>query len=482
MKLKPLGKTGLNSSVCGFGTYRIQDNEQHILSLEKALKNGVNLIDTSTNYSDGESETTVGKVLQKLINEGSLKREDVIVVSKAGYIQGQNLNIIVQKEQMGMGYKGIVKCSEEMWHCFDPEFIKDQISVSLKRTGQEYIDVYLVHNPEYFLIYAHIDDLDELRNLYYKRLELAFEQLEKEVQNGRIKFYGVSSNTFGLNPHAKEFTSLEKLIEIANLISPDNHFAVIQSPLNLVEKGAASIKNQQNNTLTVLELAEKSNIGVLTNRPLNAVAENSLFKLSEIECKYDVNEHELKEYMQQLMELEKYIREKVLRKLKKQDYDPMVECLSIGEDLLKSFGTYQNLESLGFDRDRLFVVRMKFAIRRLHELLKLKDEAKENLKKYDEAIIQLFELYESFIATGINEIRRPIIEQINKYLSEKAIDLSLSQKAVLANISLKQVSCCLVGMRAEKYVDEVLDIVEFDKEEKIIDFYTGNTDSNLVHN
>ncbi|MGD8779585.1 MAG: aldo/keto reductase [Ignavibacteria bacterium] len=473
MRFKQLGKTWLNSSVCGFGTYRVQNNEQHALALEKALKNGINLIDTSTNYSDGESEILVGKVIKKLVSEGAIKREDIILVSKAGYIQGQSLNVIFQKEQMGMGYKGIVKCSQEMWHCFDPEFIKDQITASLKRTAQEYIDVYLIHNPEYFLIYVYIDDINELRSLYYKRLELAFEQLEKEVQNGRIKSYGVSSNTFGYNTLAKEFTSLEKLIEIADSISPHNHFGVIQLPLNLIERGAAATKNQQNNSLSVLELAKKSNIGVLTNRPINAVVDNNLFKLSEIECKGDTNEIELKEYMQNLMELEKYIRDKVLRKLKRQDYDPMVDCLSISEDLLKNFGTYRTLESLAFDRDRLFIARMKFAVKRLLENLKLKEEAVENLKKYDKSIEQLFELYESFIASGINEKRNPIIEQINKFLSEKAVDLTLAQKAVLANISLDEVSCCLVGMTSVKYVDDVLEIVDFDKELKIAEFYSA---------
>ncbi len=473
MKFKQLGKTGLNSSVFGFGTYRIQNTEKHFSALEKAIKNGINLIDTATNYADGESEIVVGKVISKLINEGAVKREDIILVSKAGYIQGQNLNVVTQKEQMGIGYKGIVKCEEDMWHCFDPEFIKDQITASLKRTEQEYIDCYLIHNPEYFLIYVLIDDIDELRSIFYQKIRTAFEQLEKEVENGRIKSYGVSSNTFGCSSNSKEFTSLENMVEIADSISSDNHFSVIQCPLNLIEKGALSIKNQKDYSISVLELAEKHNIGVLTNRPINAINGNKLFNLIEIDYKYDVDENELKEYMNKILELEKYIREKILRKLKKQDYDPMVECLSISEDLLKSFGTYQRLENLTFDRDRLFVVRMKYAIQKLHEILKLKEEAKENLKKYDEVIIQLFDLYESFIAIGVNAKRKPIIEQINKFISQELVDLPLSQKALLSVSSIDSVTCCLVGMRREKYVDEVLKVVEMQKEEKIFEFYNS---------
>ena len=69
----------------GFGTYRV--GEQHSGALKAALEQGVTLIDTSTNYVNGASEETVGAVLRA----ERVRRDSVTVVSKVGYIQGQNL-------------------------------------------------------------------------------------------------------------------------------------------------------------------------------------------------------------------------------------------------------------------------------------------------------------------------------------------------------------------------------------------------------
>ena len=88
----PFGATGLTVSRLGFGTYRVGERDaEHREALLKAIRSGCNLIDTSTNYMDGESEHLVGAVLQQLIRASEVAREEIIVVSKIGYVQGQNL-------------------------------------------------------------------------------------------------------------------------------------------------------------------------------------------------------------------------------------------------------------------------------------------------------------------------------------------------------------------------------------------------------
>ena len=82
---KPLGKTGFTVSACGFGAYRIDFRvKEHYEALEYAISNGINLIDTSANYSDGGSETLIGNVLEEMINNGKLLREEIVIVSKGG--------------------------------------------------------------------------------------------------------------------------------------------------------------------------------------------------------------------------------------------------------------------------------------------------------------------------------------------------------------------------------------------------------------
>ena len=87
-----LGTTGLTVSQAGFGCYRVSIGvESHESALCYALLSGINLIDTSSNYTDGGSESLVGRVLSELTASDTLSRQSVIVVSKAGYLQGENL-------------------------------------------------------------------------------------------------------------------------------------------------------------------------------------------------------------------------------------------------------------------------------------------------------------------------------------------------------------------------------------------------------
>src|SRR5262245_64661692 len=82
----PLGRTGLTVSRLGFGGYRVNDGAPvHRSALEQALAGGVNLVDTSTNYTDGGSERLVGHVVGEAIRRGRIAREGIVVVSKVGY-------------------------------------------------------------------------------------------------------------------------------------------------------------------------------------------------------------------------------------------------------------------------------------------------------------------------------------------------------------------------------------------------------------
>jgi uncharacterized protein len=71
----------------GFGTYRVGNSKEQAQAIREALLHGVTLIDTSANYGDGDSERTIGHVVRELVAEGRLRREDLVLVSKFGYIQ-----------------------------------------------------------------------------------------------------------------------------------------------------------------------------------------------------------------------------------------------------------------------------------------------------------------------------------------------------------------------------------------------------------
>ena len=268
---RPLGSTGLACHRLGFGCYRIADgNAEHESALRNYLERGGNLIDTSANYTDGQSEVLVGRVVK------SYPRDQVIVVTKGGYIQGQNMRLAQSRL-----FPEVVEYGEGIWHCIHPDFLETQISFSSQRLELESIDVFLLHNPEYFLSHqANHKPLDAAdHNEFYRRIGQSFRFLEEQVHRGKIRWYGISSNNFGLSPSQPEQTSVARCLAEAEKIAPEHHFRVIQLPMNLYESGGALMKS--NSGETVLEFCQRRGIGVLVNRPLNASSGNRLIRLAD---------------------------------------------------------------------------------------------------------------------------------------------------------------------------------------------------------
>jgi hypothetical protein len=280
---RSFGNSGLLVSEAGFGCYRIDVSvAEHRQALEYALRSGINLIDTSANYADGGSERLVGSVMTEMIERGVLDRDQVVVVTKAGYLQGENLELSRQRKMQRQAFPDLVEYDEGLEHCIHPAFLEDQLTRSLQRLQLERIDCYLLHNPEYYLRWAAHKLLDQAaaKNEFLRRIRLAFAYLESEVRAGRIGCYGISSNTFNKEETDYDYTSLAAIWQIACEISDQHHFRVIEMPMNLLEPEALTRINQPDG-ISVLSLAAEKRLGVLINRPLNAIVNDRLVRLAE---------------------------------------------------------------------------------------------------------------------------------------------------------------------------------------------------------
>jgi hypothetical protein len=82
-------------------------------------------------------------------------------------------------------------------------------------------------------------------------------------------------------PDDPEFTSLESVCEMADAISCDHHFRLVQMPFNLLEPGAVLQANQPGGKSPLAFAAEKG-LGVLINRPLNAFGTGRLLRLVDL--------------------------------------------------------------------------------------------------------------------------------------------------------------------------------------------------------
>ena len=281
-----LGSTGLAIGRLGFGCYRVDDETPvHRAALERAIASGCSLIDTSTNYADGHSETLVGEVLADLARRDPARRREVVLVSKIGYVQGQNLALAFERERARRPFPEMVRYMDGCWHCIHPEFLRDQLTRSRRRLRVDTLDVCLLHNPEYFLSdAAHRGEapLEEARAAFYRRLRDAFAFLEEAARAGEIRFYGVSSNTCVSPAGDPEATSVSLMLAAATAAAGAKHrFRVLQLPMNLFETGAALEPNTgPDGESTALEAAAEAGLGVLVNRPLNAIVGGRLLRLA----------------------------------------------------------------------------------------------------------------------------------------------------------------------------------------------------------
>lgn len=462
---KTLGKTGLICSAVGFGSYRVDVRvAEHHAALSKAIRMGINVIDSSANYSDGYSEKLIGEVLESMITKNEITRDEIILVSKGGYIQGENYKRISEQvarlrdeiPQGGTEFAEIVKYSNGLWHSIHPDFLHDQITRSLERLNVDTIDVYLLHNPEYFLQWAVKDNMpeDEARDMYDDRIRRAFAQLEKEVAKGRIKYYGISSNTFVKAEGSVDRTSLETVMKHAG-----PHFAVIQLPMNLFEQGGVNELNHEKASLSIIDFAKRNNIGVLINRPLNAIHNQQLIRLANYPEREFPPEDDINVIVHDINLQETEFKKEILAEaeLNPQAKEAVTKLMMFGEWL----DNFRWRDLAGYDewRDLLFTVlkpRIQYVFDLLRPLAKEDKVIFKFLEEYAEAMDEVIEHITNFYTTKAAQTSNAIHDTVDEVLPSEYHELSLSQKAVLALRSVEGVSSVLVGMRSEEYVDDVV--------------------------
>jgi uncharacterized protein len=467
-----LGRSGLTVSVLGFGAYRVDTRSpEHRGALEAALRSGCNLIDTSTNYADGESEECIGATLEKSILQGGVSREEIVVVSKIGYVQGHNMELARQRETSGDPFPEMVKISEGCWHCLHPKFLDDQLSRSLERLKLACLDVCLLHNPEYFLEQAHRHGQDEqsARQEFYRRIRAAFAHLEKEVQAGRIAWYGVSSNTFGADPADPEATSLGRMLEEAGAAAQEagsgggsHHFAVAQLPMNLFEHGPFTVRKEgPAGNRSCLALAAENGIGVLVNRPLNAFHRGELIRLSDFPL--EAPGVPLDEAQDRVRALEDEFDREIGSQLRTTSGGRVGRLFDWGQQLTGTAGQIGGYEHWQSIQDHQISPRLFHAVGALRSGLpaELSGKFEAWLERYLPALGDLLAIFRSQAAASSQQRSDGIAAALNPALPEGLRGETLSRKALHAVASLAGVSSVLNGMRHPDYVADSMEILKW---------------------
>ncbi|MCW5795951.1 MAG: DUF255 domain-containing protein [Nitrospira sp.] len=471
------GATGLTASRLGFGTYRVGQREaEHREALRSALRQGCNVIDTSTNYMDGESEQLVGSVLLEMMRAGDLTREGVIVVSKIGYVQGQNLTQAQAREKSGKSYPDMVKYGDDIWHCIHPEFLADQLTLSLDRLGLATLDVCLLHNPEYFLSHAtrlggdESRDLPALRQDFYARLQRAFEYFETQVQAGRLRGYGVSSNTATSAPDDPGATSLSHMIDAAKLAATtvgalSHHFQVLQCPMNVYESGAALIKNTGiHNGSTLLEEAMRERIAVLVNRPLNAmpVQRGGVIRLADVSV--PAPEADFEAQRKKVAALEEEYRNSLAPAVAHSGQGMLpADFFRWADELTRIRGQVQGLEHWEQIEQQMIAPHVNQVLRALAEAFTgtVAEQWESWRDRYVPELLALLRILHREASEKSRLRSDELHHTMNPLLPEQRRMATLSQKALWVLASTPGVTCVLNGMRTPAYVEDALTILQW---------------------
>ena len=331
----------------GFGTYRVSiKSNEHREALLAALTAGCTLIDTSSNYTNGESEELIGDILSKN------PEFNPIIVTKAGYVQGKNLKTLADLNAAGKALEDLVDLDENLKHSIHPEFLESQLTQSLERLKKTSVDYFLLHNPEYYF-----QSEGATPGEYYARLEKAFHYCESEVKKGRIKAYGISSNNFVLPTEARDVTDLSRILEITKKMKAEN-FKMVQFPFNLIEIGALE-KLGEHGDESLLELCMKNGLISVVNRPLNAFAQNKLVRLATYENDYkNLNDEEANKTYEHAMAVLKAKWDEVSDEMATTDDFNEIEILNQFKTLWNDLPTPDAVEQVYFGHIFPFVARI----------------------------------------------------------------------------------------------------------------------------
>ena len=272
---------GITVASLGLGTYlgecTDEDDARYEAAVRRALAAGGNLLDTAINYRCQRSERAVGRALARAIADGVVRRDEVVVCTKGGFVPldgappatREAYDAYLAREFFARGVMTPADVAHG-GHSLAPSFLRDQVARSRANLGVETIDLYYLHNPE--------QQLDVLgREAFRSALRGAFETLEACVADGLVARYGVATwRAFRVPPAARGHLALVDVVAAAREVAGEgHHLAAVQLPVSLAMPEAVREPTQPvpgrpaaRRPATLLQAAHDLGVGVVASAPL----------------------------------------------------------------------------------------------------------------------------------------------------------------------------------------------------------------------
>ncbi len=258
------------------GTYLGDCTDDHDAAYSRTVRSaigaGINLFDTAINYRCQRSERAVGRAVVEAIAAGEVRRDELIVCSKGGYValDGEppaSREAYAAWLEEFIYTPGLVARDQLVrgGHSIAPRFLAAQLERTRENLGLATVDIYYLHNPEEQLLAVD-------RATFQQRLRAAFALLEERACTGEIAAYGCATWT-GLRvaPDHKQHLTLAELVALARDVGgTTHHFRAVQLPVSLAMPEAARLPTQPlgRKLVPLLEAADALGIGVVASAPL----------------------------------------------------------------------------------------------------------------------------------------------------------------------------------------------------------------------
>ena len=212
MEYGQLGTTGIRASalcigVAFRGRQRRGLSDAHCMAtIERAVERGINFMDCANVYGRGWSEELLGRTVKRLGG-----RDRLVITTKVGQAMGD-----------APSERGLSR-----------EYILSQIDRSLRRLQLDYVDIYLMHQPDVTV-----------------PLEESLRAMDDVVRQGKARHVGVS------NHHAAEVVEMLWTAERQGLAAP----AMLQYQYSLLHRWHTEYD--------LAPLCERHGLGLMTYSPL----------------------------------------------------------------------------------------------------------------------------------------------------------------------------------------------------------------------
>lgn len=253
-------------SKIGVGLYQGEESDAGDLKLfevlEFALLNGVHVFDCAPSYRNRRSENVLGRLTRMYPDR------DYFISTKGGFVpfdfsQGEEKEKEYVQDLVDRGWLRPQLFDKEYFQTFDILFLEQALTTTLATLSRDCVELYYLHNPEYFLAKWGRDRLLEM-------MKEVFLWIKDKIEAGQIKAFGISSWNGFFEEEQQVRLELIEFYTLAQEVGIETYFNYLQVPYNFAQTRALFFKGQKlgASQKSLFGVAEELKISILGSAPL----------------------------------------------------------------------------------------------------------------------------------------------------------------------------------------------------------------------